>query len=496
MPAADLEQEIINDLGGFFEDPLGFVLWAYPWGEAGTSLADEAGPDAWQTELLATLGRTLRQGTDLQTAIRIAVASGHGVGKSALIAWIIHWFVSTREFPQVVVTASTMTQLNTKTWREVAKWHRLMLHAHWFKWTATKFSHVAYPETWYATAIPWSKSNPDAFAGTHEKYVLIVYDEANAVDDVIWETTEGALTTPKAIWLAFGNYTRITGRFHGCFAGPQRDRWIRRQIDSRGAKKANQAQIEEWLEDHGEDSDFFRIRVRGIAPRVGSMQFISQELVDRRYKAEGYEDAPKILSLDVARSGDNKSVIGLRQGRRFEIRAKYLGLKSDQLVDRFCEVIDEVDPDAIVVDGDGLGGPVVDFIRRRNYHMRRGKDILTEFHGSPPALDRRLWYNRRTEIWATMRDALENGLEIPDDLELKADLVGPEYTFQLRDGIDLPLLESKKDMMARGVASPDAADCLAMTYAVRVQVARRPARERARPLDLGRLEGGGAWMGS
>ncbi len=158
--------------------------------------------------------------------------------------------------------------------------------------------------------------------------------------------------------------------------------------------------------------------------------------------------------------------------------------------------MDEVDPDAIVVDGDGLGGPVVDFIRRRNYHMRRGKDILTEFHGSPPANDRRMWYNRRTEIWATMRDALENGLELPDDAELRADLVGPEYTFQLRDGIDMPLLESKKDMMARGVASPDSGDALAMTYAVRVQVARRPPRERARPLDLGRAEGGGAWMGS
>src|SRR5712664_683489 len=167
-------------------------------------MVDEAGPDDWQAEFLTKLGEAVRRGASMQEAIRLAVASGHGIGKTALIAWLIQWFVSTRDFPQVVVTASTQTQLSSKTWRELAKWHRLLINRHWFNWTATKYHHVAYPETWFASAIPWSEHNADAFAGTHEKYVLIIYDEGNAVADTIWSTTEGALTTPGALWVVFG----------------------------------------------------------------------------------------------------------------------------------------------------------------------------------------------------------------------------------------------------------------------------------------------------
>lgn len=491
----DLEQELIEDLAGFFDDPLGFVLWAYPWGEPGALVA-ELGPDEWQTEVLGRLGKAVRDGASVTEAIRVAVASGHGIGKTALIAWIIQWFMSTREFPQIVVTASTQTQLSTKTWREVAKWHRLMLNRHWFVWTATKFYHAQYPETWFASAIPWSESNADAFAGTHEKYVLIIYDEANAVADIIWETTEGALTTPSAIWVAFGNYTKNTGRFNDCFAGRMRERWIRFQIDSRNAKKANQSQIQQWIDDYGEDSDFVRIRVRGVAPRAGADQFIPQDLVDRHYRAVGYETAPKILSLDVARYGDNQSVAGLRQGRKFSIAGKWRGLAIDQLADRFCVLIDEIDPDAIVIDGDGIGGAVVDLLRRRNYHKRAGKDILTEFHGGQPANDAKIYYNRRAEVWGLGRDALKEGQEIPgDDNELAADLVGPEYGFATRGGFEVIQLESKDDMRSRGVASPDSGDAYAMTFAVKVR-ARERASSEPRRMMVATNEPGTSWLGA
>jgi hypothetical protein len=117
--ARDLEQELLEDIAGFFNDPLGFVHYAYPWGEPGP-LSDETGPDEWQTGFLIGLGRQVKAGAGLSDAIRMAVASGHGVGKTAVIAWVVQWFLSTREFPQVVVTASTQSQLSTKTWRELA----------------------------------------------------------------------------------------------------------------------------------------------------------------------------------------------------------------------------------------------------------------------------------------------------------------------------------------------------------------------------------------
>ena len=494
MPASAVpDTDLITDMGSMYDDPLGFVCYAYPWGAPGP-LEGETGPDRWQAAVLKRLGEAIREGTSLTEAIRVAVASGHGIGKTTLIAWLIQWFMSTREFPQVVVTASTQTQLSTKTWREVAKWHRMLINAHWFKWTATKFYHVDYPETWFASAIPWSENNADAFAGTHEKFVLIIYDEANAVADIIWETTEGALTTGGAIWIAFGNYTKNTGRFNDCFAGRIRDRWIRFQVDSRTAKKANQAQIQQWIDDYGEDSDFVRIRVRGIAPRAGSDQFISQDLIDARYVAEGWETAPKILSLDVARYGDNQSVAGLRQGRKFTLRGKWRGLAIDQLADRFCALIDEVEPDAIVIDGDGIGGAVVDLVRRRNFHRREGKDILTEFHGAGAAHDPKIYYNRRAEVWGLARDAMKEGQDLPHDNELLGDLAAPQYGYSTRGGFEVIQLESKDDMRSRGIASPDSGDAYVMTFAVNVR-ARAFDSKRAYTQRRPVRPGAGSWRG-
>ncbi len=324
--------------------------------------------------------------------------------------------------------------------------------------------------------------------------------KSNAVADIIWETTEGALTTPSAIWIAFGNYTKNTGRFNDCFAGRMRERWIRFQIDSRTAKKANQAQIKQWIDDYGEDSDFVRIRVRGVAPRAGADQFIAQDLIDHRYTAEGYETAPKILSLDVARYGDNQSVAGLRQGRKFTLPGKWRGLAIDQLTDRFCALIEEHDPDAIVVDGDGIGGAVVDLIRRRNYHLKAGKDILAEFHGVSPANDATIYYNRRAEVWGLARDALKDGQELPDDNELKADLVAPEYGYATRAGFEVIQLESKDDMRSRGVASPDCGDAYVMTFAVSVRTARRRSEANIKPKEWMEIGGraaqpSNAWLG-
>lgn len=465
--------EVYDQIALSYNDPLGYVMFAFPWGEPGPLEKEEA-PDDWQIDILNEIRDALLRGEDAQAAmaasIRIAIASGHGIGKTALIAWIIKWFLATRPFPQVVVTASGAAQLTNKTWRELAKWHRMAIDAHWYTWTATKYYHNEYPDTWFAAAVPWSEHNPDAFAGTHEKHVLIIFDEAQAIADSIWSVTEGAMTTAGVIWLAFGNYTKNTGRFHECFAGKTRDRWIRRQIDSRTCHHANQAQIQEWIKDYGEDSDFVRIRVRGIAPRSGSNQFIGQDLVDKcgTYKAEAFETAPKFLILDVARFGTNKSVAGTRQGRKWRILKKWMGLAIDQLTDRFIEFIEEEHPDAIIIDGDGIGGAVVDLIVRRGYDKKDGKVILYEFHGAEAPQDDLMYYNRRAECWGWMRDAMRLGVEKPVDPELDADLTAPEYTYATRSGHDVILLESKKDMQARGIASPDSGDMFAMSYSVKM----------------------------
>jgi hypothetical protein len=225
MAGIDPRQRLIEQVASYAHDPLGFVFFAFPWGEPGTELADASGARDWQCALLAELGRRLREGSEIGNILPIlmARASGHGVGKSTVAAWVILWGLSTMPNTRIVVTANTDAQLRTKTWPEVIKWLRLMINRDWFKATATAvFSAEAQRERlWRADAIPWSEENTEAFAGLHNKRrrVILIFDEASAIADKIWEVSEGALTDEgtEIIWLAFGNPTRNSGRFRECF---------------------------------------------------------------------------------------------------------------------------------------------------------------------------------------------------------------------------------------------------------------------------------------
>lgn len=440
-------------------DPELFVATMYPWKEKGSDLADEEGADRWQKSLLRALGASLRGSTG--EPVRVAVSSGHGVGKSAVVAWTVHWFLSTRPHPQVIVTANTATQLIKKTFRELAVWHKRALNRHWFEWTATKFYHVEHPETWFAAATPWSKDNTEAFAGTHAKHVLIVFDEASAIHDKVWETTEGALTTDNPVWLAFGNPTRNTGRFKECF-GKFAHRWKTVKVDSREAKMTNKTLLSEWVRDYGEDSDFVRVRVRGEFPRSGTTQFIDSDTVERAAKNRVKEDPDgiKTLAVDVARFGDDKSVISKRQGARMLPMIKLRGLDTMQLAARVAMEVDDFQPDATMVDGTGVGAGVVDRLRQLNYRVI---DVLP---GAKPD-DPNKYFNKRAEMWGRLKDWLRGDVEIPDDEDLKTSLTGIEYG--MSDRTMAIQLERKQDMKARGLDSPDEGDAMAYHFAESVR---------------------------
>ena len=176
---------------------MGFVLWAFPWGEPGTELENEY-PDIWQIETMQDIGKALElnesRPEEERVPIQVAIASGHGIGKTALISWLNLWFISTNYNPQIVVTANTEKQLSTKTWRELSKWHKMMVHKHLFEWTATKFCLKESPETWAAHAIPWSQNSTESFAGTHAESVLYLFDEGSGIMDEIYDVSEGAMT--------------------------------------------------------------------------------------------------------------------------------------------------------------------------------------------------------------------------------------------------------------------------------------------------------------
>ncbi len=419
----------------YYNDPAGYVRDVL-----------QVDPDSWQQDVLESI-------VDYD---RVAVASGHGIGKTALTSFLIHWFISTRPNPQIVVTANTQNQLSTKTWRELSKWNQKALNGEWFKWTATRFSLIGAEETWSAHAIPWSENNSEAFAGTHEENVLIVFDEASAIPDVIWEVCEGAMTTEGAKWVCFGNPTRNTGKFHGCF-NRQKHRWHTMQIDSRSAKMTDKDQIQEWIDDYGEDSDFIRVRVRGVFPRAGDTQFISASSVEEAVRNEAYvpQGTPKLMGVDVARFGADQSVIAMRHGRKLEPLLKYRELDTMQLASIVADKINEFRPDAVFVDGVGVGSGVVDRLRQLGYEV---VDVIAG--KSPDEGNKDKYTNKRAEMWDRMKFWLD-GADIPDDQELVADLMSPEYGFNARMRLQL---EKKEDMKKRGLASPDCADAVALTF--------------------------------
>ncbi len=474
MNEVQSENRLKRDITGFYDDPLGFVRFVFPWQKPGTRLAHEKGPDIWQVEVLEALGReAARQRGGGLDAVQIAVSSGHGVGKTALVAWVLLWFISTRPHPQIVVTANTSQQLASKTWRELAKWHALALNGHWFEWSATRFSYRPERETWFASALAWSKERPEAFAGTHEENVLVIYDEASLVADAIWEVTEGAMTTPGAMWLCFGNPTRNTGRFSQCF-GKLRHRWTTFTVDARKAKKANRAKLDKWIEDYGEDSDFVRVRVKGEFPRSSSMQLIPLDIAraaaGKTLRLQSYVHAPRILGVDVARFGDDMSVILRRQGLAVSGLKKFRGLDTMALSSRVAVEIKSWRPDAVFIDEVGIGAGVVDRLKQLGFKVQ---GINVGRQASEPGR----YHNLRAECWLRLRDWLQSGGAIPDDKEMLDDLTGLEYGFDNQERFQL---ERKQEMKERGLASPDCADALALTFAQPVAPSgHTPQREMA-----------------
>lgn len=454
------EIELANAIGEFYNDPLGFVKFIFNWGEG--ELRDHTGPDEWQTEFLTKVKDELAKkdkDITLDTALRIAVASGHGVGKTALTSWLILWFISTRPKCQIVVTANTQAQLSTKTWRELNVWLRHSLNRHWWVWTATKLYHTLYPEIWFAAAIPWSKDNSEAFAGTHAENVLILFDEAAGIDEVIWEVVEGALTTKGAMFFCFGNPTQSSGKFHDCFHA-MKHRWITYQVDSRKAKMANKRQLDEWVADYGEDSDFVRVRVKGEFPRQSATQFIASDVVHeamrRTSRDNDYSHHPIIIGVDVSRYGNDQTIIIKRQGYKVFPPLSFRLLDNMEVAGKVVDIYRNL-PAArgmICVDGVGVGAGVVDRLKQL------GLPVIDVQSAEKP-IDTRTYANKRAENWGRMKEWIISGGILPNDPELFKQLTSLEYGLNRRLQI---ILQSKEDIRRHGGVSPDIADALAFTF--------------------------------
>ena len=484
-------------------DPEAFVRFAFPWGVKGTPLERHKGPRRWQRNILRLLRDHIaeNQGKIDYKVFRMAVASGRGIGKSALVSWLTLWMLSTRIGGSVIVSANSEAQLRSITWAEITKWLAMAINSHWFEISATRLS----PAKWIAELVErdlkkgtrywavegrlWSEENPDAYAGLHNADgVMLIFDESSGIPDPIWDVAQGFFTenTPNRFWCAFSNPRRNEGYFFEAF-NAKRNFWLTQNIDAREVEDTDKAVYEQIIAEYGPDSRQAKVEVYGQFPSDGDDQFIPPSIVEQAMARDRFADdtAPRIVGVDPARTGADSTVIVVRQGRDLVAIRRYQGEDTMATVGRVIDAIEEFQPALVVLDEGGLGYGILDRLKEQRYKVVRGVNF--SWKSKTP----QMYANKRAELWGSMREWLQ-AASLPQDRQLKADLTGPHQKPNSSGSIQL---ESKKDMKARGMASPDAADALACTFAY--SVAHRESRQPMRKVaysDRGQVLN--SWLGA
>ena len=295
----------------------------------------------------------------------------------------------------------------------------------------------------------------------------MIYDECSMIPDALWRATDGMLNdaNTQIIWCVFGNPLRLSGRFPMCFPGGKfSGMWTTFQVDSRTVSIANREAIDEKLSYYGLDSNYARSHVLGQFPTASTTQLIPLDWVEGAAVRETYQHPADavILGCDVASGhGEDSSVIYIRQGLdgRTHQPRKFPGLDPLQFAYKIAAAANELGAQAIFVDAGGVGEGTVAKLREL------GLAVHAVYFGAkssnPDGITR--CANQRSAMWCAMAQWLKAGA-IPNDPELKAQLIGPEYS-ENAQGI---VLERKEDMRARGLMSPDTADALCLTFAAPV----------------------------
>lgn len=325
-----------------------------------------------------------------------------------------------------------------------------------------------------------------------------VWSGNSGVPDEIWPVQANVFTENivDRFWLAFSNPRKASGAFFECFH-KNRDMWRTTQIDSRSVEGISHSSFENTIKEFGEESNEAKVEVYGQFPTIGDNQFIGAVMVDEAIGRVRYEDesAPVVVGVDVARFGSDKTVIAVRKGRDLVSIRKFSGLDTMEVVGKVIEAIDEWSPALTVIDEGGLGAGVVDRLKEQRYKIR-GVNFGSK-------ADSQGFANKRAEMWGGMKEWLktasigsDSSNAAQDNRYMKADLTGPTYKC---NSVGAILIESKDDMKKRGIASPDAADAVAITFAYPVSYgeARKPLSDKLSRKFSGMFNRGtrdGAWM--
>lgn len=488
MPtAAPAENPLADLIADYYDDPLGYVCECFPWGEG--ELAHASGPDEWQRKALIEIGEEVKKRNfDGHTAVaplRFCRASGHDIGKTTMAAWLVCWIKDTREDSQGTITANTFKQLETKTWAAIKKWAKLAITRDWWEIGASKMYHKESQDTWFVACQSSSDDNSEAFAGQHAIFSTsyYIFDEASAIGDEIWTVAEGGLTDGEPMIFAFGNPTRNTGAFYEACFGNKQHRWNHGSIDSRTSGISNKNTIEEWLQDYGEDSDFFRVRVRGLPPNASEDQLIPRDLVRSAMvrSVAPLSDEPLVAGVDVPDGGSAWFIVRFRRGLdgnpAIPIRIPGSRIDRPAMIAKLAELCQNgvtcrdgvCRPLGAVFIDSAFGSPIVE----RLLGMRHKMVHEVRFGGKAPDQH---FANMRSFMWSKgVKEWLASGSLDKNDEKLMVDLCSPGFHLNRQDAL---VLESKEDMARDGRPSPDDGDAFALTFAAKVAPVKAQGQQK------------------
>ena len=412
----------------------------------------QATPQKWQRDALDAIA----------TNDRVAIKSGHGVGKTAFESWVVLWWLMTHYPCKVAVTANSAHQLSDVLWTEIDRWARNMPQA--FKdlleFKSDKISLKGATDS-FAVARTSRRENPESLAGFHSPHMLFVVEEASGVPNVIFETASGALSTPGAKIIMCGNPTRSDGYFYDAFHG-DREKWHCITVSCEEGEYVDPKFIAEMADKYGAESNVFKVRVLGEFPTQSDDVLLPLHLIEDAVTrdVEAGPTTPVVWGLDVARFGGDRSALAKRQGNVLVEPIKTW--QNKDLMELAGIVLSEYDavpysmrPQAIYIDAIGLGAGLADRLRELDMPA-----VAVSVSETASLKDR---FNRlRDELFWSCREWFEaRDCHIPDDGTLMAELSGIRYKYLSTGKLKV---ESKDEMKRRGQRSPDVADAFVLTF--------------------------------
>lgn len=435
-------------------------------------------PDLWQIDVLRGIGG------EANSKRKVAMKACTGPGKSAVLAWIgwhrLACFAAKGEHPKGAALSLTADNLKDGLWAELSKWQtRSAFLEAAFKWTKERIYAYDHPETWFLSARSFAKDADSeaigrALSGLHSQFPFILLDETGDMPLAVGKAAQQIFTgNPQDALIAqAGNPTSSGGLlYESCNSGTYDVTTITADpTDPKRTPRVSVEHAQEMIDEYGRDNPWVMATILGLFPPAGFSSLLSHEEVmaamNRHVRAADYDFAAKVIGVDVAREGNDKSVLFPRQGLVATQPKVMRNAKSIEGAAAVMHMEDAMKADAVFIDNTGgFGGGWIDQLVNLNRHP-------VGIHFAGKASDPR-YANIRAEMWFKMAEWVKNGGALPNIPELIAELTIPEYSFQG----DKLLMEPKEKIKARLGRSPDYADALALTFAYPVQARAKDTLE-------------------